>query len=80
MCGIETYNSGYPQKHIAIYPSEDVVVHTDYPLIFDYRKCSQRAKKAFQDVYNSTHGLEYKHQLPNPFHGFPIAIEPHDNE
>jgi hypothetical protein len=79
-CGIEAHYSGFPQKHIGICPSEDVIVRTDDHLIFDCRKRSQTANKAFEDVHNSTHGLENERQSSNPFHGFPIAIEPHDND
>jgi hypothetical protein len=79
-CGIETYDSGYPPKMLAIYPSKDVIAHIDNPLIFHYRTCSKRAKKALKDMYNSIHGLENQRQLSNPFSGFPVPIEPHDNE
>jgi hypothetical protein len=62
-CGIATYDSGYPPKHLGIYPSEDIVAHVDNPLMFHYRTCSKRAKKAFKDVYNGIHGLENQRQL-----------------
>jgi hypothetical protein len=77
--GSDTRDNGHPKKQICVYPSEDIVAEVDNPLIFSYRPCSKRAKKAFKDVYDDIQCLENKSQLQNIFRAFPVRIEPHDN-
>jgi hypothetical protein len=76
MSGYETYDSGYLQKCISIYPTEYVLEDTQSPLIFDFRKSACRAKDDFQKFTTAFMVMKTNISIPTHSMVFLLPLNP----